>query len=81
VPEFAFYLGVSRLFAGDPSAAIAPLRQARASAVESYEARWYEAVALEQIGRREEADTLLRELCASANPIQTRACTAVKGGS
>jgi tetratricopeptide (TPR) repeat protein len=81
VPEFAFYLGVSRLFAGDPSAAIAALRQARASAVESYEARWYEAVALEQMGRREEADTLLRDLCASPNPIQTRACAAVRGGS
>ncbi len=81
VPEFAFYLGVARLFAGDPSSAIAPLRQARASAVLSHDARWYEAVALERVGRREDADALLKELCAPSNPDQTRACTALKGGS
>ena len=81
VPEFAFYLGVSRLFAGNPSSSIAPLRQARGSTVVSPDARWYEAVALERAGRREEADALLRELCASSNPFQTRACTAVRGGS
>jgi predicted Zn-dependent protease len=81
IPEFAYYLGVARLFAGDPSAAIEPLRQARVSATVGDDARWHEATALERAGRREEADALLKSLCASANSYQSRACAAAGSGS
>jgi hypothetical protein len=79
VPEVAFYLGVARLFAGEPSAAIAPLREARSSDVVSHDARWYEAVALERSGRREDADAALRELCKIPSPYQATACAPVRG--
>jgi Flp pilus assembly protein TadD len=81
IPEFAFYLGIARLFAGDSSDAVAPLRDARASAVVLHDAHWYEAVALERTGRRQEAKQLLSTLCASSNPYQTRACAALRDGS
>lgn len=78
VPEIAFYLGVSRLLAGDPSSAIASLRHARASEVLSHDARWYEAVALERSGRRQDADAALRELCKLPSPYQAGACAPVR---
>ena len=81
IPEFAFYLGIARLFSGDSSAAVAPLRQARASSALSHEAQWYEAVALERLERRQEAKALLSALCAASNPYQTRACEALRAGS
>lgn len=79
VPEFAFYLGVARLHAGDSSAAVVPLRAARASALVGDDARWHEAVALERATRRGEAEAVLSELCASSSPYQPRACAALKG--
>ena len=81
IPEFAFYLGIARLFAGDSSAAVAPLRQARASTALSHEAQWYEAVALERLERRQETKQVLSALCAASNPYQTRACEALRAGS
>jgi hypothetical protein len=81
VPEFTFYLGIARLFAGDSAAAVAPLRQARASAALSHEAQWYEAVALEGLERRQETRQVLSALCAASNPYQTRACEALRAGS
>lgn len=80
IPEFAFYLGIARLFAGDSPAAIAPLRQARASPMFSEEAQWHEAVALERAGSRAEARKLLAALCASRHPYRARACTALSAG-
>jgi Flp pilus assembly protein TadD len=79
VPEVAFYLGAARLFAGDPAAAIAPLREARASEVVAHDARWFEAVASEHAGRREDADAALRDLCKLSGPYQARACAPVRG--
>jgi hypothetical protein len=79
VPEVAFYLGVSRLFAGDAASAIEPLRAARNSTVLSQDARWYEAVALERSGGREDADAALRELCKLSGPYQERSCAVMRG--
>lgn len=81
IPEFAFYLGIARLFSGDSAAAVAPLRQARASRMLSHEAQWHEAVALERLERREEAMQVLSGLCAASNPYQARACEALRAGS
>jgi hypothetical protein len=78
VPEVAFYLGVSHLFAGDPSSAIAPLRQARTSEVVGQDARWYEAIALERSGKRDDADAALRGLCESPGPYRAGACAVVR---
>jgi hypothetical protein len=80
IPEFAFYLGIARLFSGDSSAALAPLRQARASSALSHEAQWHEAVALERLERRDEAKRLLSALCAASSPYHKRACDALRAG-
>ena len=81
IPEFTFYLGIARLFSGDSAAALAPLRQARASPALSQEAQWYEAVALERLERRHDAKEVLSALCATTSPYQTRACEALRAGS
>ena len=80
IPEFGFYLGIAQLFSGNSSAAVAPLRQARASRMLSEDAQWFEAVALEQAGSRTEARDLLTVLCASPHPYRARACTALSAG-
>jgi TolA-binding protein len=74
VVEAWFYLGTSRLFAGSPSEAIEPLRRARSSTVVGDDARWLEAVALQQSGRESEALAALKALCSEAGSYRERAC-------
>jgi hypothetical protein len=73
-PEIAFFLGVSRLLAGDTAAALEPLRAARDSTIVADDARWLEAVVLERTGRPAEADAALRPLCDVPGPYEQRAC-------
>ncbi len=74
VPEGWFYLGASRLLSGDAAGAVEPLRRARTSTVVGPDAAWLEAVALERAGRRAEAATAIRAMCAGAEPNRSRAC-------
>ncbi len=76
VAEGWFYLGASRLLAGDAVAALAPLERARASTVVAAEARWLEAIALERAGRGADADAALTAMCASDAGNRARACAA-----
>lgn len=78
VVEGSFYLGVSRLLAGDAEGALDPLRRARASNVVAADAAWLEAVAQERAGHAEVADTLLRRLCPAAGTGDIRACAALE---
>ncbi len=71
-----FYLGASRLLAGDAVGALAPLERARASTVVAAEARWLEAIALERAGRGADADAALTAICASDAGNRARACAA-----
>lgn len=77
IPEFALYLGIARLFAGDTAGALAPLRSVPSSASVSADARWYEAVALERGRQPDAATTVLRGICGGSGPYQARACAAV----
>ena len=76
IPEAWFYLGVSRLHAGDPTLAVDGLRRGAASSVVGDEARWLEAVALERSGQHEAARRLLNDLCGRSGAFRTRACDA-----
>lgn len=78
-PEIAYFLGVSRLFAGDPAGALIPLRAARDSTVVADDARWYEAVTLERLGRPRDAEIALRPLCDVPGPYEETACLIVRG--
>ncbi len=75
IAEGWFYLGASRLLAGDAAGALAPLDRARQSTVLAAEARWLGVVALERAGRGPEADAALIAMCASDDPDnRERAC-------
>jgi Tetratricopeptide repeat len=76
VPEGWYYLGVSRLLAGDAAAAIDPLRRATPSSVVGDDAAWLHAVALERAGRPDDVASALRALCAGTGPARQRACEA-----
>jgi hypothetical protein len=76
IAEGWFYLGASRLMAGDAAGALAPLERGRASTVLVAEARWLHAVALERAGRGPEADQALSAMCAADSPNRDRACAA-----
>lgn len=76
VAEGWFYLGASRLWAGDAAGALAPLERARASTVLAVEARWLGVVALERAGRRLEADAALAAMCRDDPANRERACAA-----
>jgi len=72
-------LGVSHLFLGRPDDAIAPLARARDLLVGAArdDAAWHLAVALQGVGRREEARALLGAMCASPSPRAPMACLAM----
>lgn len=76
VAEGWFYLGASRLWAGDAAGALAPLERARASTVLAVEARWLGVVAFERAGRRLEADAALAAMCRDDSANRERACAA-----
>jgi hypothetical protein len=76
IAEGWFYLGASRLLAGDAAGAVAPLERARDSTVLAAEARWLGAVALERAGRGPDADAALTAMCASDPDNRARACAA-----
>ncbi len=76
IAEGWFYLGASRLLAGDAAGAVAPLERARQSTVLAAEARWLGAVALERAGRGPDADAALIAMCASDADNRARACAA-----
>lgn len=78
IAEGWFYLGASRLLAGDAAGALAPLERGRASTVLEAEARWLHAVALERAGRGPEADQALSAMCAGDSPNRDRACAAAE---
>ena len=73
-PEAAFYLGVARLLSGDPAGAANPLARAQSAETLGDAARWYGAVAAEQTGQSDAANTLLRHLCDREGAYQSRAC-------
>jgi TolA-binding protein len=76
IPEAWFYLGVSRLHAGEPAMAVDGLRRAATSTEVGDAARWLEAVALERSSQHDSARRLLDDLCAGTGPYRVRACDA-----
>lgn len=76
VAEVWFYLGVSRLLAGDAAAAAPALQRASESDAVGAQAVWLRIVALERAGRADEATTTLRATCASAEVDAHRAACA-----
>lgn len=78
--EAHFYLGVSKLFVGEPAAALGPLEQARSLArdIFSLDASWYLALAHDAIGDRERALGELRPLCDGQKEYAAQACQAIR---
>jgi hypothetical protein len=76
VPEAQFYLGVSRLLAGDAAGARAPLDSAMRADALGGAARWYGAVAAERAGDGAAADAALDAMCTASGEYQARACAA-----
>lgn len=76
VAEVWFYLGVSRLLAGDAAAAAPALQRAVESDAVGAQAVWLRIVALERAGRADEATAALRTTCASAEGDAHRAACA-----
>jgi hypothetical protein len=76
--EVAYYDGVARLFLDDPNGALASLTRAEQIGDSSFapDIAWYQAVALERAGRRDEARARLRALCDQKGPRSTEACAA-----
>jgi TolA-binding protein len=76
--ELRFYLGVSRLLAGDAAAAAAALRTARAIGDPAFadDIAWYLAVAGERAGDRAAARAELDALCRGTSAHAARACAA-----
>jgi hypothetical protein len=74
-----FYLGASRLLAGQAKSAVEDLRRARdlSGPQTRHEAAWYLAVALERIGAIDSAATELRTVCGARGERQARACEAL----
>jgi len=76
--EVRFYLGVSRLLAGDAAGAIAPLDAAArlGNATFAEDVSWYLAVAQQRSGRAEARDRFAR-LCRGRGPHAAAACAAL----
>jgi hypothetical protein len=76
--EVAYYDGVARLFVDDPNGALASLARAEKIGDSSFapDITWYQAVALERAGRRDEARARLRALCDQKGPRSVEACAA-----
>ncbi len=74
--EVAYYDGVARLFIDDPNGAIASLARAEQIGDSSFatDIAWYQAVALERAGRRDEARARLRALCDQKGARSAEAC-------
>ena len=74
-PQTEFYLGVSRLLAGDPRGAVDPLNASvrLSPGAAGYRSRWFLAIAYERSGRPAEATALLEGLCTDEGP-RSRAC-------
>lgn len=77
--EITFYLGISRLFLDDTSAAVRALESARELNDESFndDAAWYLAVAYERAGVPDRSRALLEDLCRGKGAFAARACAAV----
>lgn len=75
--EVAFYDGIARLFLDDPNGALASLARAEKIGDSSFapDVAWYQAVALERAGRRDEARTRLRALCEQKAARSAEACS------
>lgn len=76
VPEAAFYLGVSQLFAGDAARARSSLARAERAEALGEAARWFGAAAAERAGARAEADAQLAALCRTGAVYKAQACAA-----
>lgn len=75
IPETWFYLGVSRLYAGQPADAVDALARAAASDAVGAQAAWLRVVALERARRGGEASAALADFCRSgAASTQRAAC-------
>ena len=74
--EVAFYDGVARLFLDDPNGALASLARAEQIGDSSFapDVAWYQAVALERAGRRDEARARLGALCDQKRARSAEAC-------
>ena len=75
--EVAFYEGIARLFLDDPNGALASLARAEQIGDSSFapDITWYQAVALERAGRRDEARDRLRALCDQKAARSAEACS------
>lgn len=76
--EVSFYLGVSRMLAGDDAGAIAPLEAAARLDNQTFadDVAWYLAIAQQRSGRPN-GRAKLAELCRGQGPHASSACTAV----
>ena len=74
--EVAYYDGVARIFLDDPAGALASLARAEQIGESSFasDIAWYQAVALERAGRRDEARDRLRALCDAKGARSAEAC-------
>lgn len=79
-PEAPFYLAVSELFLGENQAAVDALTGAQPHAGENFAdaVAWYRAVALNRVGRNDEALKEANGLCGRNGSYQERACAAVE---
>jgi hypothetical protein len=76
--EIPFYIGISRLFLSDATAAVRALESARAMNDASFadEIAWYLAVAYERADTIDRSRALLDGLCRGNGPSAARACAA-----
>lgn len=80
IPEAWFYLGVSRLYAGQPADAVDALARASASDAVGAQAAWLRVVALERAGRADEASAALAAFCRTGGAAtQPAACASPSG--
>jgi hypothetical protein len=77
--EVAYYDGVARIFLDDVAGALASLARAEQIGESSFasDIAWYQAVALERAGRRDEARDRLRALCDAKAARSAEACALV----
>jgi hypothetical protein len=76
--EVPYYRGISQLFLNDVAGARASLARAAQLADDAFAADvgWYQAVADERAGRRDDARSRLRTLCAQRGPRSSASCAA-----
>lgn len=79
-PHAWFYLGVSRLLAGDAAGAVGPLQAAQRLGAGglSVEATWYLSLALERTGRTDAAIRTITPLCGVPGPHAVESCAALE---